>query len=149
MGHGLFWRGLPLAWCLVLWRVLLFAGLFVSSDMQGRPMATNIPMSFAGPNMRQLLLAVVTRLLVPPGTGIGGVVESLKDKNKMRVVGMEARKQISEWFTAIRSAPGPDPEGLKSMDDEALAANLNKRVAEKIKSRLAELEKIYKQTKGI
>lgn len=79
-----------------------------------------------GPNVQRLIARKMALIAIPPGGGIGDGLAFLQDKEKMVQAGKDAATWVHQAIQAIKCAP----DNRWGDDDEAIAAEILRRIAE-------------------
>jgi hypothetical protein len=82
-----------------------------------------------GPNVKQLIARKMSMDAIPKGGGFADGLRFLSSPEKIAAAARSAETWVLEAIRLVRSAADPNP--WKSADDEAIAGELLKRVAEK------------------
>lgn len=79
-----------------------------------------------GPNVRRLVVMKMSFIMVPPGGGVGGVLDTLTRPGGIA----SAARQATEWVEAAIAAAKAAPDNTLT-DDEAIAGVILREIAAK------------------
>jgi hypothetical protein len=84
-----------------------------------------------GPNVKKLIVRLMSNIMVPPGGGLADALNALIKPGNIGAVAKQAT-ELAEAMLALAKTADPNPYGD---DDEAIAAEILRGVAEKEKAR--------------
>lgn len=77
-----------------------------------------------GPNVKRLVVHKMSRDAVPDGGGVADAIGFLKDRERIAQSARNAQAWVATAIQAVRQSPGGEEFG----DDEAIAAEILKRI---------------------